>query len=195
MTCIAGLVDPTGVYIGGDSAGVSGWDLTVRNDTKVFKRTSAYGDAWLFGFTTSFRMGQLIHYSLALPEFLTLRDPDEDSVFYTLVRSFVPNLRQCLKDGGFATKEKESESGGTFLLGVQHRLFMVGSDYQISESLNNFDACGAGSQIACGALYATPGVEPHQRIVTALEAAERLCAGVRGPFTIVTAPETNRTVG
>ena len=55
MTCIAGLVHDGAVYLAGDSAGCSGWDLTVRADPKVFVSGS-----YVMGFTTSFRMGQLL---------------------------------------------------------------------------------------------------------------------------------------
>ena len=37
MTCIVGLVEKGNVYIGGDSAGVGGYSLTVRADRKVFR--------------------------------------------------------------------------------------------------------------------------------------------------------------
>ena len=36
MTCIVGIADGAKVWIGGDSAGVAGWSLTVRADEKVF---------------------------------------------------------------------------------------------------------------------------------------------------------------
>ena len=52
MTCIVGLIDGRRVWMGGDSAGVSGLDITVRADAKVFRN----GD-FLIGFTSSFRMG------------------------------------------------------------------------------------------------------------------------------------------
>ena len=45
MTCIIGLVENSKVYIGGDSAGVAGYGLSVRADEKVFKK----GD-FIFGF-------------------------------------------------------------------------------------------------------------------------------------------------
>ena len=61
MTCIVGLVHEGVVYIGGDSAGVGGMSLTVRADEKVFQNGE-----FLMGFTTSFRMGQLLRYSLKL---------------------------------------------------------------------------------------------------------------------------------
>ncbi len=54
MTAIVGLVHNATVYIGGDSAGVSGYSMTVRADSKVFTI-----GPYLMGFTTSFRMGQL----------------------------------------------------------------------------------------------------------------------------------------
>ena len=37
MTCIVGLVHGGKVYMGGDSAGVGGYCLTVRADEKVFR--------------------------------------------------------------------------------------------------------------------------------------------------------------
>ena len=50
------------MYIGGDRAGVAGLSLTVRADEKVFQNGE-----FLMGFTTSFRMGQLLRYSLKPP--------------------------------------------------------------------------------------------------------------------------------
>ena len=61
MTCIVGLIDGRRVWMGGDSAGVSGLDITVRADAKVFRN----GD-FLIGFTSSFRMGQLLAFHMGL---------------------------------------------------------------------------------------------------------------------------------
>ena len=101
MTAIVGLVQDGSVYIGADSAGVYGMSLTVRADTKVFRKKK-----YLFGFTTSFRMGQLIRYAMKLPK------PRGD-----------------------------------------------------------LDAFMAGT-----------GLSPRRRVISALAAAERFSAGVRGPF-------------
>jgi hypothetical protein len=57
---------------------------------------------------------------------------------------FIDKVRTVLKDGGFATKEKEMEQGGTFLVGIRGRLFSVQSDYQIAESASRFEAVGCG---------------------------------------------------
>ncbi|AGL18763.1 hypothetical protein [Actinoplanes sp. N902-109] len=172
MTAIVGLVAGKRVLIGGDSAGVAGMSLTVRADAKVFRK-----DRYLFGFTTSFRMGQLLRYSLTLPR----PDGDLDAFMAT---TFIDALRDCLKTGGWAMKDNEREEGGTFLVGVKGRLFAIHDDYQVAQAADGYAAVGCGDQIALGALHATEGLglEPRHRVLRALAAAERFSAGVRGPF-------------
>jgi len=174
LTCIVGLVDKEGVFIGGDSAGVGGTSLTVRADQKVFLN----GD-FIMGFTTSFRMGQLLRYGLKPPTY----HPDVD-VFQYMVTDFIDSIRTCLKNGGWASREKDVEVGGTFLVGFKGRLFKIDSDYQVGEPAQPFDCCGCGEDIALGAMYASADLLPEIRIKQALEAAETFSAGVRGPFTV-----------
>lgn len=59
MTCIVGITDGRTVTVGGDSAGSDGWHVAVLSDSKVFQV-----GPYLMGFTTSYRMGQLLRYSL-----------------------------------------------------------------------------------------------------------------------------------
>ena len=184
MTCIVGLVHEGVVYIGGDSAGVGGMSLTVRADEKVFQNGE-----FLMGFTTSFRMGQLLRYSLKPPR----RHPDDDIHQYMVV-DFVNAVRECLKAGGYASKEDEVESGGTFLVGYAGHLFTVNSDYQVGIPEDGFAAVGSGQDISRGALFATQGqATPRDRVLTALRSAERFNAGVRGPFHIL--PESEPQLG
>jgi hypothetical protein len=180
MTAIAGFVDANKtVWIGGDSAGVSGASITVRADAKVFQRGQ-----FLFGFTSSFRMGQLLRYKLEIPTRADGQDVEE-----YLATSFADSVRQCLKDGGYARKTNEEESGGTFLLGYAGRLFCIQSDYQIGESLHGYDACGCGDDIAIGALYSTQDLGgSHGRMMGVLQAVERHCSAVCGPFVIKSLP-------
>ena len=178
MTAIVGIVKDGQVHIGGDSAGVSGWSLTVRADSKVFT-TGPY----VMGFTTSFRMGQLLRYALQPPT------PSGDLEAF-MATAFVDAVRDTLKNGGWARKESEREEGGVFLVGVHGRLFCVESDYQVGEAVDGYAAIGCGNEIALGALHATAstGMRPRKRIKLALEAAERFSAGVRGPFAYVASP-------
>ncbi|WP_085034631.1 hypothetical protein [Ensifer aridi] len=172
MTCIVGLVNNGSVHIGGDSAASSGHSLTIRADRKVFRKQD-----FIFGFTTSFRMGQLLAHSFEPPE----RHAKTD-VFAFMVTEFVNALRRCLQDGGFAQRHNEAERGGTFLVGYAGRLFKITSDYQVGESVDDLDACGCGEEIALGALFASRNSPPHERLTIALKAAERFSTGVRGPF-------------
>ncbi|MFA5385644.1 MAG: hypothetical protein WC364_13495 [Eubacteriales bacterium] len=179
MTCIAGLIDSGIVYMGADSAGVAGYDLSIRADQKVF-----ISGSFLMGFTTSFRMGQLLRYKLDPPKHPYTDNGQLMDEYKYMVTIFIDAVRQCLKDGGYALKDKEQEQGGTFLVGYRGRLFQVEDDYQVGELLDGFAAVGCGDQVALGSLYSTRGEPPVNRIRMALEAAERYSAGVRHPFVI-----------
>ena len=174
MTCIVGLVDGDRVWMGGDSAGVNGLDITVRADTKVFRNGEM-----LIGFTSSFRMGQLLHYRLEPPH----RDPEAD-VFRYMVVDFVDAVRNCLKDGGYAHRSNDVETGGTFMVGYEGRLFSVQSDYQVGEAVRGYHAIGCGADYALGSLASTEGLPAEERVRKALEVAELFSGGVRAPFTI-----------
>ena len=175
MTCIVGIAKGGKVFMGGDSAAVGGWDLTIRSDRKVF-----VNDGYLMGFTTSFRMGQLLQYALKPPH----PAPKTDLMLF-MVTEFADAVRHCLKAGGFATKQSDAEEGGHFLVGYRGRLFHIQGDYQIAESAHGFDAVGCGNNAALGALHATPKMEPKKRVLVALQAAEQCSAGVRAPFHIL----------
>jgi hypothetical protein len=123
MTCIVGLVDGGRVFVGGDSAGVSGLSLQVRADEKVFRN-----GPFVMGFTSSFRVGQLLRYRLRPGA-----HPDGVCALEFMATVFVDEVRRCLKEGGAAKKENEIEEGGTFLVGYRGRLFRVDDDYQVGE--------------------------------------------------------------
>lgn len=173
MTCIVGLKHRNGVIIGADSAASEGWNVCGRKDRKV-ARVGPYA----MGFTTSFRMGQLLLYAFEPP-----RPPrNADLLFRFMVTDFVDALRALLKSKGWAKKDSEQEVGGTFLVGVERRLFRVDSDYQVGEPLCGFEAVGCGAEVARGALFALRGLPPGERVHQALRAAEACNGGVRRPF-------------
>lgn len=179
MTCIVGLVDEGKVYMGADSAGVSGSDLRVRKDPKVFRN----GD-FLIGFTSSFRMGQLLRYGLEVP--VATRGSYIDTYEF-MVREFVTAVRTCLKGGGCASKRDEVESGGQFLVGYEGRLFDIEEDYQVAEYVTPYAAVGDGVNYALGSLYSTSGMgyRASDRLKTALNAAEEFCSSIRRPFVVM----------
>jgi ATP-dependent protease HslVU (ClpYQ) peptidase subunit len=179
MTCIVGIADETGVVMGGDSAGVSGWDLTIRKDDKVFR----VGDL-LIGYTTSYRMGQLLRFHLEVDTYKW----SENKAFDCMVTEFVPAVRKVFKDGGYSKVENNAEEGGCFLVGFQGHLYTVFSDFQVGEAVDGFRAVGCGAQAALGHLYGSKGQNTEGRVRGALEAAEHFSIGVRGPFTVERLP-------
>lgn len=177
MTCIVGLVDKGEVLIGGDSAGVNCRSLAmqVRSDHKIFRN-----GPFLMGFTSSFRMGQLLRFSFNPPK----RHTDID-VYAYMVTDFVDAVRDCLKDGGYAERYNDVERGGEFLVGYEGRLFRIESGYEVGETVYGYDAVGCGEDIALGSLCSTAGGAPKDRIHQALKAAAQFSAGVSAPFHIV----------
>jgi hypothetical protein len=171
MTCIVGVEYEGGVVLGADSfAGHEG----VKCLTGVSKllQLGPYG----IGYTTSFRMGDLLRYSLEL------LPPTDDDVHRHLVKSVVPAVRDCLKAGGFAETDKGKEEGGIFLIAVRGQLFKIQADYAVLSLQHGYASCGAGLDVALGALASTELLLPNERVIVALEAAARHNPFVSGPF-------------
>ncbi|MEV5710848.1 hypothetical protein [Actinoallomurus sp. NPDC052274] len=178
MTAIVGITDGKTVVIAGDSAGVGGDVTQPRLDAKVF-----VNGPYVIGYTTSFRMGQILRYAFKAPV-----PPDgEDGLHAFMCTGFINGVREGLKEGGWASKSNDQEEGGSFLVGLRGRLFEIGSDYQVGELADGYTAVGCGAEIALGALHATAdaGMPLEARAIAALEAAAHFSTGVRAPFTIV----------
>jgi ATP-dependent protease HslVU (ClpYQ) peptidase subunit len=175
MTCIIALEHEGKVYMGGDSAAVSGWDIQKTANHKVF----SIGE-FLIGYTSSFRMGQLLQYHLDIPE-----NNQGDDLQY-LITKFIPAVRQCLKDGSYTKIENNQESAGFFLIGYHGRAYKVCSDFQVLRVMNGFLAIGIGEQYALGALAAMDiNQKPEQAIERALEIAGKFNIGVCEPYYVI----------
>jgi hypothetical protein len=175
MTCIVGIEHLGGVTIGGDSAGLAGWSLTIRADEKVFS-----SGGYLFGFSSSFRMGQILRYSLDVPR------PPSRSLDRFMATTFINAMRTALKDGGYTKTDSGREQSGTFLVGAAGKLFAVYDDHQVARVSCGFNSVGCGSDLALGSLHTTAGMHlpPTQRARLALNAAADQSGGVAGPFRI-----------
>lgn len=181
MTCIVGFIDnDKTVYIGGDSAGSAGHYMTKRKDPKVFVR-----HPFIFGFTTSFRMGQIL-----MCGDLKIRQQKKDEVDYEyMVNAFIPSIIKLFRENNWERKSKDGEvEGGTFLVGYKDKLYSIENDFQVAENLNNYDCVGCGADIAKGAMFAMSKddtINAETRIKTALEAASEFSSWCASPFNIV----------
>jgi ATP-dependent protease HslVU (ClpYQ) peptidase subunit len=185
MTCIVGLQHQGIIYIGGDSLATTDDVVNTRLDEKVF-----FNGPMVIGFTHSFRMGQLLRYSLKIP-----RHTSDKSDMEYLTTTFINTVRKLYTTKGFLRKStNEEELGGTFLLGYKGKLYSVADDFQITTSADDYMACGSGWEIALGALYATPTLDPILRINRALAAASHFHVTVRDPFVILKLGKKLKTI-
>lgn len=184
MTCIVGVKHNKKIYIGGDSLGSnSSFQKVVRSDPKVFTKGEM-----VFGFTSSFRMGQILEYIMVAPD-----RPEGISDMQYLIVHWIPSLIETFNDAGYrgtkdADDHDETRSGGTFLLGYRGVLYEVQDDFQVGIPADQYAAVGCGDDLALGALFAAKKSgtkEPEQLVTIALEAAEKFSGGVQRPFVIV----------
>lgn len=181
MTCIVGIVDNDRVWIGGDSLGVSHYNATVRSDEKVFRNGE-----FIIGFTSSFRMGQILRYCFTPPVI------DTWDVWRYMVAQFIPAVQKALKDHGWERKNTKDDgwasgevAGGTFLVGVRGHLFRIDDDFQVGVPHHGVAACGCGQEFALGAMWASVEPKAADRARVGLGAAAAHSAGVAPPFILM----------
>ena len=180
MTCVIGVIDNNKVYIGADSASIAGYHHTVRNDNKIFKNTSVDGVEYIFGCSGSYRMAQLLQYSLIIPQNL------KSTVHHFMCTDFIEEVRKLFKDSGYSTITSNNESCDKFLVGVNNLLFFIDSDFQVVDCV--IEATGIGNYYSLAAYKALEN-EPYtveEKIYKSLEIAEFFNIGVCSPFHIIT---------
>ena len=171
MTCIIGYAHDAHVYIGADSMASNGYESRVTALRKVFRV-----GPFLIGYTTSFRMGQILQYHL---EVRAQQDGESDERY--MVVAFAESVRECLKVRGYSRVDSNNETGGRFVVGYKDRVYEVASDYQVNHYNDGLVAVGAGADFALGAMYALD-LSPKKRILKALAISADLSPSVQGPF-------------
>lgn len=136
MTLIVGYVDEFGNgHMAGDSNGI---DVTYhtkqeRTTAKIFKN-----GPFLMGYTTSFRMGQILEYCFEPP---IVTDKDISNYAY-MVKHFIPEVIRTFKEHNYMLDSEKS--GGEFLVYYNGSLFLIFSNFHVGEVIKKFDACGSG---------------------------------------------------
>jgi ATP-dependent protease HslVU (ClpYQ) peptidase subunit len=178
MTCIVALKTSTGIIVAGDSAASNEYHSYPTGLSKVFRN-----DSMIIGYTSSFRMGQILEYKLNIPN-----HPANMSDLGYLVTHFIDALRECLSDSGFASRVEETERGGSFIMTYRNEIYYIGADYQVNTPKNGIASVGAGYEYALGSLHSTEGLKPIERVTKALNAASYYSPFVRLPFVAFEAP-------
>ena len=189
MTCVVGIEHEGIAYLAGDTLGADGWAEIDRTDAKVFTRQTANSDNGAcptnvaFGFTTSYRMGQLLHHVLDMPA------GPHGEIEAWLVRELIPAVRSCLTDNGYTKIDSNREENGDFIVGVHGEVWRIASDLQVGRSRCGYAAVGSGYLAALGALHALEhgDHDAPTRAIMAIKAAAYHTQGVGGQIDMVAA--------
>ena len=173
MTCIIGLEQDGKAYVGADSASVTRQlDMRVTMVPKVFKNGK-----FIIGYTTSFRMGQLLQF-VKLPP---CKKPTEEY----MINNFIDAIRSEFKKKGYSEIDNNVERGGQFIVGIKGYIYEIGSDFQVQRYVDGVASCGCGDEYAYGAMKALENLKPEKRIKKSLEIVSYYSSGVRAPFTVL----------
>lgn len=193
MTCIIGFTDKEkGIsWIGGDSLGSNGYTKSIENSPKVF-RNETFRNI-LIGGTTTFRHLDLLRYSTNLFDEADFYKKTNIDHKY-MVTKFIPKIIELFKNG--IISESENNRGGNFIVATPNNIFEIQNDYSVLEPSFGFCAVGSGEDVAMGSLITTINfdISPQEKIVRALEAAEKYCCGVQRPFRILRTDSEEETI-
>lgn len=165
MTCIVGLEYAGRVFIGGDIQG-TGWNNKVIHTTpKVFTKAGV-----AFGYTTSYRFGQIIEHVLPDP----VVPDDEGSIYKWLIAILIPSIKKAMKEGEF-------DKGGNCLIGVKSQLWEMQDDWSVLRSVKGYGAVGSGYEYAHGSMSTIMEITPPKMLLDA-ESAIRLAIKTAGTF-------------
>ncbi len=180
-TCIVGIAENGKVYIGSDSASgdFSKGTKTVSTMKKSFIVKNNKAEIGI-GYTTSWRMGQLLEHQFHPPAHLEPLD-----VMQYMVKEFVPAVKKLFEAEWHGKRVEDDNWGGTFLVGYLGRILTIDSDFQVNENADSFDSCGCGKYWAMGSLFSTMDLPPLRRLQIALEAATHYSAFVLPPFNFI----------
>jgi len=166
MTCIVAYKDLYGkIYMGGDDiaaypdsesyakrsyAHSKIFTKTLKNDVSI-KHPDSNPRPLLIGYTTSFRMGQILEYHFDVPK---LNPETISNNMEYMVKSFVPALYELFDDNLYIRKSDASEiSGGEFIVAFENNIFTISYDFSVMEFKGPFACVGCGQSYALGALY------------------------------------------
>lgn len=189
MTCIVGLKHKDKIYIGADSQGSSeGHRMDYQTsklallEVKVKKSDKSYKLG--LGFTASYRMGDLLKYAFKPPKIKENQDINE-----YLVTAFIPKLINCFDVNDFTATKDSVKFGGTFMLGIADRLFVVYENFCVLESVIDYAAIGSGESYALGCLHGVLSTQvvndPKTLVELAIKASSDFCTTVGGNIKVI----------
>jgi ATP-dependent protease HslVU (ClpYQ) peptidase subunit len=192
MTTIVAVQGPTWAVVGFDSQVTedSNRRYTMsRGSSKVVKN----GD-YILGAAGDVRAINLLAHAFRPPALGDLLGIKLDRF---MTSRFVPALRACFEDQGYAAPTKDSkeiaEQGSKVLAVANGVIYVIGEDYSWVRDITGVYSFGSGGDFAAGALFSLGADTPATSMMTtekmirkSLAVAARLDPGTGSPFHVVT---------
>jgi hypothetical protein len=170
-----------------------GYDSRVTEDggrSYVLGRGSAKvmrNGQYLLGAAGDVRAINILAYAFTPPKPLDLTGVRLDRF---MTSKFVPALRDCFEEHGYAAKESKEQAshGSTVLAIVNGQIYEIGEDYAWVRDTTGIYSFGSGGDYALGAMYATAGDDFAAQGVTKTERIVRDALVVAGKLDVATGP-------
>lgn len=180
MTCIVAFKTEEGhSVIAGDYMASNGHNFHKVANSKVFSKS----DKCAVGYTSSFRMGQILEHYWTLPP-RTEGQELENYINVTVIES----LRATFKTYGYGMKNGLEDLGGNFLLLYGERIYEVQYNYSVLDYDLEVIAVGSGSDAAQAALYCLLPVKlenVEEMLMKVFEATSMVTATVSPEFSYI----------
>lgn len=177
MTCICGIAAEGKVWLAGDRMASNGFIKYESTRPKVFKNGS-----FLIGYTTSFRMGQLLEFKWSEPPRISSKT-DEEYLFTDVIDS----IKKVFKDNDWSSGDQGEDAGGQFLIGFRGKLYEMQPNFSLM-------GCGVLASVGSGMYHAAATIynlQKHTDLSTeeimgeAIETASKFVVSVGSDFDIV----------
>lgn len=155
MSVVVGVRYRGGVILAGDAQ----WSGENSNRLSRQPKVHSLLDTLAIGAVGSGRFGQILQFHLTdglEDPFLPREGRDEE---YWAVREFVPYVRAHTEEHGHLHIKHNAEHFGpsAFLAAIRGRLFLIESDFSVSEHSLPYEAVGSGEDNAIGVLHSELG--------------------------------------
>lgn len=167
MSVVIAVHDKDRFVIGADKQASTGGTKD-HASTKIWQVSDLPGA--VMGGVGSARASQIIQYSHIIDK----NNLDVEPTTEFIVCSLAPVIAATLKDAGITFSSDEEVNcplmPNSFIFAYQDKAWMIWNDLSVTE-IGDYFTIGSGADVANGVLYATPGKNPFERIVTCIDAA------------------------
>ena len=167
MSLVIAIKEKDRIVLGADKQSSAGGTKDHTN-TKIWRLDELPGA--VMGSVGSARASQIIQYANIIDKNLLGKELDTEFI----VRVLAPTIAGGLKANGIVVDSSDGAKcdlmPNAFIFAYKDKAWTIWHDLSVSE-IDEYFAIGSGSEVARGALFATPDRDPFERIVTGIEAA------------------------